>query len=179
MRKTWRAATYGVVTLGVMAAGALGATRASAAAADEAGVRQTAETYFQAQATGRGELLRQAFHPDAKLFSMRDGKVSQLTLDEFVGRFKGQPAPDEAKRKRRVVSVDVTGTAATAKIELENPDAHIVDYMSLLKVDGSWKIVNKTFHVDRKLERRSAPPKGGLDASFRRGGHGCRLCAGE
>lgn len=169
MRKTWRAATYGMATLGVMAAGALGAVRASAAAADEAAVRQTAEIYFQGQATGRGEFMRQAFHPDAKLFSIRDGKVSQLTLDEFVGRFKGQPAPDEAKRKRRVVSVDVTGTAAMAKIDLDNPDVHFVDYMSLLKVDGSWKIVNKTFYADRKL---------GEGSLFRRKNENGVRCAG-
>lgn len=150
MATTWRAAVCGLAALGAVAAGALGATRASAAAADEAAVRQTADLYLQGQATGRGEFMRQAFHQDAKLFSIRDGKVSQITLDEFVGRFKGAPAPDEAKRKRRVASVDVTGSAAVAKIDLDYPDAHIVDYMSLLKVDGSWKIVNKTFHVDRK-----------------------------
>ncbi len=152
MAKRWRVVTLGFVTLGA-AAVALGAAGRAGAAGDEAGVRQAAELYLQGQATGRGEFMRQAFHPDAKLFSMRDGKVAQLTLDEFVGRFTGKPAADEAKRKRRVVSVDVTGTAAVAKIDLDHPDAHIVDHLALLKVDGSWKIVNKTFHVDKKLSR--------------------------
>jgi putative lumazine-binding protein/histidine kinase len=149
-----RVVMCGLVALG-MTAGVAGVRQVSAAAADEAAVRQTAELYLQGHATGRGEFMRQAFHPDAKLFSVRDGKVSQVTLDEFVGRLKGKPADDEAKRKRRVASVDVTGTAAVAKIDLDYPDAHIVDYMSLLKVDGSWKIVNKSFHVDRKLGRPS------------------------
>jgi two-component system, LytTR family, sensor kinase len=151
MAKKWRTtAVYLVVSLVLVAAALVGQGQASAAG-EEAGVRQTAELYLQGQATGRGEFMRQAFHPDAKLFFIRDGKVSQVTLDEFASKFTGKPRDDEAKRKRRVVSVDVTGTAAVAKIDLDYPDAHFVDYMSLLKVDGSWKIVNKTFHVDKKL----------------------------
>jgi hypothetical protein len=37
-----------------------------------------------------------------------------------------------------------------AKIVLDYPDALLTDYMSLLKIDGEWKIVNKIFTVDRK-----------------------------
>jgi hypothetical protein len=33
-----------------------------------------------------------------------------------------------------------------AKIELSYPTVHFVDYLSLLKVDGRWTIVNKIFH---------------------------------
>ena len=43
------------------------------------------------------------------------------------------------------MSVDVVGDAAVAKLELKRPDAVITDYMSLLKVDGRWQIVNKIY----------------------------------
>jgi hypothetical protein len=33
---------------------------------------------------------------------------------------------------------------------LDYPDAVLTDYMSLLKIDGEWKIVNKIFTVERK-----------------------------
>ncbi|HEU4409124.1 MAG TPA: nuclear transport factor 2 family protein [Polyangiaceae bacterium] len=165
MATRWREMAYGLVSVAAVTTAVVAGVARASAAGDEAAVRQTAELYIQGQATGRGEFMRQAFHPDAKLFSVRDGKVSQVPLDEFVGKFTGKPRDDEAKRKRRVVSVDVSGTAAVAKIDLDYPDAHIVDYMSLLKVDGSWKIVNKTFHADRKL---------------RSGGSGARVrCAGD
>lgn len=49
---------------------------------------------------------------------------------------------------RRVVSVDVVGDAAIAKLELKRPDALLTDYMSLLEVDGRWVIVNKIFTRD-------------------------------
>jgi hypothetical protein len=43
----------------------------------------------------------------------------------------------------------VTGSAATAKLELARPDMMVTDYMALLKVDGRWVIVNKIF--DRQM----------------------------
>jgi hypothetical protein len=49
-----------------------------------------------------------------------------------------------------VEEVDVTGDAAVAKVVLDYPQARITDYMSLLRVDGEWRIVNKTFHSQPK-----------------------------
>ena len=117
---------------------------------DDAEVRACIEFYFRGHATGDGENYKRAFHPDAKLFFIRDGKVTQWTLEEYVGRASGKPAPDEAKRKRRIENIDITGNAATAKIILEYPDVTFTDYMSLLKIGDEWRIVNKTFYAARK-----------------------------
>ena len=43
--------------------------------------------------------------------------------------------------------------ALVAKITLEYPGVTFTDYMSLVKVDGEWKIVNKTFHANRQPTR--------------------------
>jgi len=118
---------------------------------EEANVRACIEHYFRGHSTGDGAHFRRAFHPDAKLFFMREGKVTQWTLEEYAGRASGQPAPDEAQRKRRIESIDVTGNAAMAKIVLDYPSVTFTDYMSLLKVGDEWRIVNKTFHADQKL----------------------------
>ena len=118
--------------------------------AEEAKVRACIEDYFRGHATGDGEHFRRAFHPDAKLFFIRDGKVTQWTLEEYAGRASGKPAPDEAQRKRRIESMDITGNAAMAKIVLDYPSVTFTDYMSLLKIGDEWKIVNKTFHANQK-----------------------------
>ena len=33
-----------------------------------------------------------------------------------------------------------------AKVELDYPGGGFIDYLSLLKIDGRWQIVNKIFH---------------------------------
>jgi hypothetical protein len=120
--------------------------------AEEAAVRQALEHYFRGHATGQGEHMRKLFHPDSKLFAIRDGKYWQLTSEEYIALAPGKPPADEPQRKRTVESVDVTGTAAIAKIVLDYPHVKFTDYMSLLKIDGEWKIVNKIFHAEPKTK---------------------------
>jgi hypothetical protein len=117
---------------------------------EEAAVRQALDYYLQGHATGNGEFFKKAFHPEAKLFWIREGQFAQRTSAEYIAGASGKPAPDEAERKRSIESVDVTGNAAIAKIVLDYPSGRFTDYMSLLKVDGQWKIVNKTFVVEPK-----------------------------
>jgi hypothetical protein len=122
---------------------------------EEAGVRAAIEHYFRGHATGQGEHFRKAFHPEAKLFFIGEGKFSQLTSEEYIARASGRPAADEAQRRRHIESVDIAGNAAIAKVVLDYPQVKFTDYMSLLKVDGEWKIVNKTFYADRRPQPRS------------------------
>lgn len=117
---------------------------------DEAGVRQAIEYYFQGHATGNGEHFKKAFHTEAKLFWIRDGQFSQRTSAEYIAGASGKPPADENKRKRSIESIDITGNAAVAKVVLDYPQVRFTDYMSLLKIDGEWKIVNKTFESEPK-----------------------------
>ncbi|HEY0304622.1 MAG TPA: nuclear transport factor 2 family protein [Longimicrobiales bacterium] len=123
---------------------------AAAQSAEEKAVRVPLEHYLQGHATGDGSHHRAAFHPEAKLFFIRDGKLTTRTSEEYIAGASGKPAADEAQRKRWIESVDIAGNAAVAKIILDYPTTRFVDYMSLLKVDGEWKIVNKTFYAEPK-----------------------------
>ena len=119
-------------------------------AADEAGVRAALQHYLNGHATGSPDEMRQAFHPEARMTFVRDGKVVITPIAEYIARFNGQAAPDEALRKRRITHVEVTGNAATGRIELDYPSAFIVDYMTLLKDDGRWVIIAKSFQTTPK-----------------------------
>ena len=121
--------------------------------AEEAAVRAALENYFRGHATGQAEHFRKIFHPDAKLFAVRDGKYWQLTSEAYIARAPGKPADDEANRKRSIEFVDINGNAAVAKIVLDYPTVKFTDYMSLLKIDGEWKIINKTFYAETKAKQ--------------------------
>ncbi|MCD9186581.1 MAG: nuclear transport factor 2 family protein [Pyrinomonadaceae bacterium] len=108
------------------------------------------ENYLQAQATGNPEFIRKAFHADARIMAFRDGKLLNLSVEEFAGRFNGKASADEANRKRTIESLEISGNAAIAKIVLDYPTVKFTDYMSLLKIDGEWKIVNKSFYAEVK-----------------------------
>lgn len=126
---------------------------AATAQSDSAAARVPLENYIQGHATGNGDFMRKAFHPEAKVMAFRDGKLTNLTAEEFASRFNGKPAPDEAQRKRRIESVEITGNAGFGKIVLEYPTVTFTDYMSLLKVGDEWKIVNKVFYAEPKVKQ--------------------------
>ncbi len=48
----------------------------------------------------------------------------------------------------RVAGIDVNGTVATVRLELDNWNGYrFTDLFTLLKVDGEWKIMNNVFHL--------------------------------
>jgi hypothetical protein len=124
-------------------------TAATDHAADEAGVRAALGHYFQGHATGDASHMRKAFLPTAHIEGLRDGRFVSMTLEEYCSRSSGKPAADETTRRRTIDAVDVTGTAAMARATLVSAQATTRDYFVLLKVDGEWRIANKTFSVMR------------------------------
>ena len=143
-----------VVLFAVVAFGLLSIPIYSAAveSAEAAAARVPLENYIQGHATGNPDFIRKAFHTEAKVMAFRDGKLTNLTSEEFAARFNGKPAADEAQRKRRIENVEITGNAGVAKIVLEYPTVTFTDYMSLLKVGDEWKIVNKVFYAEPKAK---------------------------
>lgn len=121
--------------------------------AEAAAARKPLEQYIKGHETGKADVMRLAFHPSARLQWMDNGQYAVRPLEEWLSGFRGAPAADEAQRKRRIVSVQVFGDSGVGAIELDYPGVLIVDYMSLLKVDGEWKIVNKIFARKPKAAR--------------------------
>ena len=123
---------------------------ASAQVSDKDAARVPLENYIKGHATGDAEFMRKAFHTEGNLVFIRDGKVTTRSFADYIAGFTGKPAADEAQRKRTIEAVDVTGNAGVGKIVLDYPTTRIVDYMSLLKINGEWKIVNKIFYTEPK-----------------------------
>lgn len=137
---------HGIIVAGLITFAAGTAVAQTPVANDEAAVRAALQHYLNGHASGDPEEFRKAFHPDARMTFVRDGKVVITPISEYIARASGKPAADEALRKRRIIHVEVTGTAAVGRIELDYPSALLVDYMTLLKDNGRWVIIAKSFN---------------------------------
>lgn len=127
-------------------AGAAGAQETS----DDALVRQTVEAYLHGLKFNDVASLKKAFLPDAKLyFVKKDGSLGQLTQEQWYHGFEASAGKEE-QGTLTIVSVDRTGGAASVKVREEYPTSTYTDYVSLLKINGEWKIVNKIFVVEKK-----------------------------
>lgn len=134
----------------VLSVAAVSVPAPTSAASEEQAVREAVGHYLKGQSTGDGGHYRRVFHPEAKLFAVRDGEFWQLSSADYAERAPGAPAADEEQRRRRIEMIDIDGNAAIAKVILDYPQARYADYLSLLKVDGTWRIVNKTFYMEAK-----------------------------
>lgn len=126
------------------------ATPAFAQEKDEAGARAAVNHYLAGHVTGSADEFRAAFYPKGMLYWNKDGAFAERTVADFIAGAPGKPAADEAQRRRSIESLDVTGNAAMAKVVLDYPSVKFTDYLSLVKADGEWRIVNKIFNVERK-----------------------------
>jgi protease I len=131
----------------VAAAGSLAAQKPDAASGDEAQVRQVVETYLHGLKFNDVASFRAAFWPEAKLlFVRKNGALGQLTQEDWYKGF-ASVAGKEEEGTLRVLALEVTGLAASVKVEEIYPKERYVNYLSLLKISGEWKIVNKIFDV--------------------------------
>ncbi len=116
---------------------------------DEDAVAQTVEAYLHGTSFNMREEIRQAFYPNSRLYlDGEGGRVREMSGPEYAGLF-----PEERKnrfngRVGRLMSVDITGSVATAKAEIQMPNrgARYLDVFLLKKIAGEWKIVSKSAH---------------------------------
>ena len=83
-------------------------------------------------------------------YSPAAGRMVTQTTEEWAKGFTGEPATDEAQRKRSYRILDVTPHAAQVKLTLDYPGWDGEDYLALLKIDGKWMIVSKSWSGQRK-----------------------------
>jgi len=111
-------------------------------------ITQTVEHYFQGMYHSDTERLKKAFHPEAYLFGYFQGAFTHASANDWFEMVKQRPAPakDGEPYDMRIVSIDLTGEVAVVKVADLYMDLRFTDYLTLLKVDGEWLIVNKVFH---------------------------------
>jgi hypothetical protein len=101
------------------------------------------------------DAMRAGFHQDFAIFSAKGEELAKYpiaTWAESVAKRKAAPDFDPGKNTWdcRIVSLDVTGGAAAAKIELWREGKHIfTDYLSLLKFSNGWRIAAKVYQDHR------------------------------
>ncbi|MEM8584250.1 MAG: nuclear transport factor 2 family protein, partial [Bacteroidota bacterium] len=120
-----------------------GLTNAQEYTDEEAAVRATLLDYIHGRNQGDTARLARAFHPRADLrYTDRDGQLGIWPVGEYIGRLEpGRTANCIA----RIISIDILGQGAQAKIELEYPTFKFADYINLQKIEGQWLIAVKTF----------------------------------
>lgn len=116
-----------------------------------AAVEKVLQVYFDGLYEGDIKKLGEAFHPASHLYSAdAQGKAADLPRADWLKLVEGRPSARSqgSVRADRIVSIDFSGpVTAFAKVECQIPPRYFTDYLSLLKVDGRWQVISKSFHA--------------------------------
>jgi hypothetical protein len=114
---------------------------------DSSAVSATVTNYIEAYYTGDARRMEQTLHPHY-LKHMIHGEipVRERTGAQMVQEVRANHAASisQAQRTEQVTVLDVAGTIASAKLVTPG----WVDYMTLSKVDGQWKILSVVQRID-------------------------------
>jgi len=116
-------------------------------APEQTAITEVVQLYIDGSRTGDADKLRRAFHPDARMYGSIAGDRLDQPIEEFFKLASTQPADVDGTYEARIVSLEQVGDAATAAIEETGfwGTLSFTDFFSLSRIDGEWKIVNKTF----------------------------------
>jgi hypothetical protein len=117
------------------------------AATDRDAIAAVIQLYIEGSAAGDVSKLEQAFHPEARMFGSLGDERVDVPITEMFGMVAAQPMDVAGSYQANLTSVDQMNDAATARLEETGcwGDVSFVDFFSLSRIDGAWKIVNKTF----------------------------------
>lgn len=107
-------------------------------------ITMTLMNYIDGTANGEPEKLKTAFHPDFNLYTVTDKDSLRIRSGrDYIANIK---PGEKANRIGRIIFIDVENNAAMAKAEILIPNWRIfTDYFLLMKYEGSWKIVQKSY----------------------------------
>lgn len=119
-------------------------TQSTSQKTDTQQLTETLMDYMEGVANGEPARLRKAFHPDFKLYTVKqDDSLLIRSGEQYISNIKlGEKIP----RQGRILSIDVENNVATAKVEIVMPKFRVyTDYFLLVKYQGSWKIIQKSY----------------------------------
>ncbi len=102
---------------------------------DDAAIRDVIQVYFDCMFESSEEKTRQAFHPNAKITGYMQGRLGEMSVDDFAGFVASQqPSAKEKGEPPRleVLSLDIAGETAVARVRDDYLGMTFLDTLSFI-----------------------------------------------
>ena len=102
--------------------------------------------YFKAMVDADEEELRRVFHPQASVIGNLDGELDFASLDDFIASTPDAKTGDKPF-DYRVDGLVLVGDTAVISVGGYCYGIWFTDHLSMIMIDGDWRIVAKTFYA--------------------------------
>ncbi len=113
-------------------------------------IEKTIDQYLNGMTTHHAASFKEAFHPNATM-KWIEKKYEEVNAIEALSAYV--TSDDPVQTKTYIKAINIAGVAASAQLELEYETFSFIDFMHLLKIDGEWKIVSKTYSTRPKNQK--------------------------
>lgn len=118
---------------------------------DSEGISNLAEEYFRCLHSGDIKEIRRLFLPECDLCcANEDGTYSHISLEKYVELVKSRPSPksNEYPIFGRVLMLEQSHeNVAVIKVDCAVQPRFFTDFLTLVKVDGKWRIAAKVYYL--------------------------------
>jgi hypothetical protein len=114
---------------------------------DSSAIRATVRNYIEGYYTGDAARMERSLHPHyLKHMIHGDIPMREKSGREMVEEIRSHGPSDlpPAEQTEQIKVLDISGDIASAKLVA----AHWVDYMTLSKLDGQWRILSVVQRID-------------------------------
>jgi len=114
-------------------------------------IEKVIRTYFDLLYKGDKDLIETVFLQEANVYSLSNGEIVKIDMDGFRKRIAERKSPESIGEIRddKIILIDISSpTTAMVKVKCNILHNNYIDYLSLFKVSGKWKIISKVFHMN-------------------------------
>jgi hypothetical protein len=117
----------------------------------EPAIRALLQDYFDGLHFSDAERLGRVFHASAMYACATSGTLQVLDMATYLPMVAQRPSPASLGQPREdeIVSIETAGpVTALARVHCTIAPKRFTDLLTLVRVDGQWRILAKVFHVD-------------------------------
>lgn len=121
---------------------------------DDVSIRKLISTAYINGAFNKQNIddMKSGFHRDFAIFYGNGNAMERYEIETWISDTKTQKTkegftPQSVSIASKLVSLDITGNSAAAKLELYR-DGNLIytDYLLFIRFDEGWKIAGKVYH---------------------------------
>jgi hypothetical protein len=112
-----------------------------------------AQAYFDAAYEMDADKFASICHHSSSVTKVgEDGNVSVTPIEVWLAAVRNMKAPKQLglERHDEILSIDVVRELALLKLKLQIPPRYFTDMLSCLKVNGTWRIVQKVMTAETR-----------------------------
>ncbi len=107
--------------------------------------------YLDALYVGDADALAEIFHPEARYATINEGRLLHLDMESYLQLVRKRASPSSLgeSRQHTIDSLQLAGgDTALATLRSRMLGKQFIDFVSLVRIEGRWRIISKVFHFD-------------------------------